>query len=667
MSGVASDNWLQAFSFPTPAVEIDADSALDLVSSYLPLAEGLFTAFKKKIDLLSSRVKAVGGGALTNYQRHGHGAEKVRVKVVGYIDIATTSKSRLFKLHTKAIEAENFMARLLDCLQKEEIVDIDNDILGRRFISVNEEDLKAVQDVVAFLTWKQKFGELQALFTKGYQILDQHLKDLRSQLAAYTLEMERHYRTHEVEMPSVQQVASAATTQFIPWTGPVTPKDASAPGAKARAQSWHDTRVPPTTCSELQSTQNLVSSREPPNEDALTYDPDADSPIPLEINSSQDCWAPVAPVHQDATKGGVPPHPEAIPPPISKLGPSDTGYAPYNIPFAPQGNAGLPPAPNLSHKPDLAKTFNENTVPNPGNSGSQNQIAENAFPGLEPDALVNFEPGAFPGFDFAPFPNLGPHNFPNNPGFGLQIPQNQLPYYFNNGWAPPVPGAVLNNNTMGAHIQQAADLQRSMLGEFQYQSAVFNSPFNIQGHLVPSAATYNNPTGASVQQSIGVPPFGFNQIPPFAMVDQNFPIDPMLASGITVNNNAPVMQQMFDPQQFGPAFAGGLEAIPDAPPNSYTELLFGSAEYGEPIGALGEFAPQQQFDQGPVPDVDATYEDITQPTIGPATPASFAEADVNIGIQQPPSQNGTPVAQPQPQLSDDAILNSASVWNFPWF
>ncbi|KAK6337579.1 hypothetical protein TWF730_002974 [Orbilia blumenaviensis] len=218
------DEFLQSFAFPMPSVEINGYSALDLISTYLPMVEGMFNRFKDKVSLMSSRVKAVGAGALTNFQSRGHSPDEIRSKILVWIDRAVRAKNGLFALHMKAIEAENFMIRLLDCLQNDEVINIDKEICGlqspqlfsisnlrsrrRNLLSVEKADLQVVKDVLGFLTWKQNFSDLQVIFTKGYQILDQHLQDLRAELVRL-----EQYPATDMKMPSIQpaQHRSSAT------------------------------------------------------------------------------------------------------------------------------------------------------------------------------------------------------------------------------------------------------------------------------------------------------------------------------------------------------------------------------------------------------------------------------------------------------------------------
>ncbi|KAK6530679.1 hypothetical protein TWF281_007518 [Arthrobotrys megalospora] len=272
------------FFFPTPTVEVNGTSALDLISTSLPEAEGIINAFKDKISLMSSRVKAVGAGALTNFQRRGHSPEEVQIKILAWIDRAVRAKNGLFQLHMKAIEAERFMAQLLDCLQNEGIVDID-DILKRHEIKVSTDDWPTVKEILEFLAWKQKLGELQVPFMKGYQILDEHLRDLRSQLvtqkplislqpAAYPREEANlSSATTEAAIPPIASVVPTAGIRPISWVAPIIVGGTPVYGAKTASYAMHNGYTQPAPRAATYGNHadpDVVSGPQQPFEQAYT-------------------------------------------------------------------------------------------------------------------------------------------------------------------------------------------------------------------------------------------------------------------------------------------------------------------------------------------------------------------------------------------------------------
>ncbi|KAF3218310.1 hypothetical protein TWF106_007672 [Orbilia oligospora] len=635
------EEFIQNISFPTPAVEINGDSALDLISEYLPLVEGIFNAFKNQINLMSSRVTAVGAGALTNFQRHNHSQEKVLSKALSWIDRAVTAKNRLFRLHMKAIEIESFMARLLDCLQTEDIIDIDNDILGRRFISVNEDDLQTVNDIIKFLTWKQKFGELQAAFTKGYKMLDEHLQHLRDQQKS----LEQACATAKSTFRTIPQAdtMTAAHGQFIPWAGPKASEGASLvvarpPSAKVIGTLAYKTKRK-AGCLSNADTQNATGKDSYTNplitkegiapleqfediDSALAYGQELDS------QTMQDAWALAA-----------------------------TGLMSYDDHLMGQEGHLLPQLPDQSQAPD----------------------AYGLDPALGPPYNY-FQPAFGP----APYSNafdtgqatVGPPNQIGEKGFhddyGLVFPSLYESFgpTFQTGWTQPkasTSGVPINN---AAETQAMVDFPPFGVDLLDHNpEAVFNTPFAAPIQSFPDAALYANPVDTIAQHTIGpnhqvVPMGGANSHVGFGQV-----VAPDTNASTILYKDASWPQmpldtpQMAQTQQAGPSLTGGLDITADAPFDDYIWPIPGPDMYCNQFGAQEASGVQHQFSQDLSPGTNAFFGVIPQPAMEMATPKSLAGAEAIHTIQQPLVEYETMADQaPDPETD----LESALLWSFPW-
>ncbi|KAF3173607.1 hypothetical protein TWF751_005250 [Orbilia oligospora] len=633
------EEFIQNVSFPTPAVEINGDSALDLISEYLPLVEGIFNAFKNQINLMSSRVTAVGAGALTNFQRHNHSQEKVLSKALSWIDRAVTAKNRLFRLHMKAIEIESFMARLLDCLQTEDIIDIDNDILGRRFISANDDDLQTVNDIIKFLTWKQKFGELQAAFTKGYKMLDEHLQYLRDQQKS----LEQACATAKSTFRTIPKADPMMAThgQFIPWVGPKASEGvpivvARHPSAKIMGTPAYKTKRK-ADCLSNADTQNTTGKGSytnplitkegitPPeqfDDSALAYGQNLDS------QNMQDAWALAA-----------------------------TGLMSYEDHLGGQEGNLLPQLPDQSQAPDAYEL-------DPALGPPYNYF-QPAF-GVPPYSNA-FDTGQATG---APPNRIGEKGF--HDGYGLAFPSLYESFCptLQTGWTQPTAstsGAPINNT---AETQAMVDFQPFGVDLLDYNpEAVFNTPFAASIQPFPDAALYANPVDTIAQHTIGpdhqvVPMGGANSLVGSSQVvapDGNAPaILYKDASRPQIPSDTP---QMAQPQQAGPSLTGGLDITAGAPFDNCIWPIPGPDMYYNQFGAQEASGTQHQFSQDLSPGTNAFFGVGPQPTMEMATPRSFAGAEAIHTIQQPLVEYEA-VADQAPGPETD--LESALLLSFPW-
>ncbi|KAK6514843.1 hypothetical protein TWF506_007205 [Arthrobotrys conoides] len=617
----------QPICFPISAVEINGDSALDLISTCLPLVEGIFNDFKDRINSKSSRVTAVGAGALTNFQRHSHSQEEVLKKVLDRIELTVAAKGSLFKRHAEAIEAENFMARLLDCLQNEDIVDIDNDILGRRSVSVNEEDLQTVNDIINFINWKQKFGELQAAFTKGYKMLDEHLQRLRDQQKS----IEQACATAKSTVPSAPQAGPIMGTQFIPWTGPVASKaiprvapkrrSTTSAGAPAYKRKKYADCLPiiqvTTEESSYTSPLNTKGGMAPPKQPE--HSPRA-SGQKLDAHNLQGTWAPAATgpmVYADPSRAHKRPR-------LSQL-PDQSQVHAHQL--AMENFAPLYGQPIIGAAPDSNPVDTGQTMV--GLSSQIDQSGSHDEHGLT-------------------FPNLYESSAPT----------------FQAGWAQPtasISGVSMDNNP--AETQSMVDFLGCIPED------IFNFPSTASTYLIPDLSLYN-PVDTNTQQTIGgeqpfiqVAPMGGEGA--YSQVQTAQGIAPDANSSDTVpSQDTNWMQvpldipQVAQFQEFDPSFMDGLDANADAPSDDYTWPIPRPEIFYNQFDAQGAFGQQQQFVQGLSGGTNALHQGNAQPFAGMPTSGGPFEDQA----QQPFGEYETL----SNQAPNGGIDQSSSPWDFPW-